>query len=157
LTEPHRVTLATETIPVVEHKIEALGEELSLPVAPNSRTGPAPAELSQARQVENANVFGPKPLVPTVNTAPVAPAPWLKRWREPSRRAAWLSASGASRDERPQREHAQHADEAPVHVSIGRIEVAASTTAAPAKRAAAPRKQTMSLDDYLAQRQGKAR
>jgi hypothetical protein len=42
--------------------------------------------------------------------------------------------------------------EPPVQVTIGRIEVTALTQAAPAKRAAAPRKPGMSLDDYLARR-----
>ena len=42
--------------------------------------------------------------------------------------------------------------ESPVQVTIGRIEVTAVTQAAPAKRAAAPRKPAMSLDDYLARR-----
>lgn len=43
--------------------------------------------------------------------------------------------------------------ESPVHVTIGRIEVTALTQAAPAKRAPAPRKPAMSLDDYLSRRQ----
>jgi hypothetical protein len=43
----------------------------------------------------------------------------------------------------------------PVQVTIGRIEVTALTQAAPAKRPAAPRKPAMSLDDYLARRQGR--
>lgn len=42
--------------------------------------------------------------------------------------------------------------ESPVQVTIGRIEVTAVTQAAPAKRAATPRKPTMSLDEYLARR-----
>ena len=40
-----------------------------------------------------------------------------------------------------------------VHVSIGRIEVTAWPTPAPAKRAAPSRGKTMSLDEYLRQRQ----
>jgi len=40
-----------------------------------------------------------------------------------------------------------------VQVTIGRIEVTAVTQATPAKRAPAPRKPAMSLDDYLARRQ----
>ena len=40
-----------------------------------------------------------------------------------------------------------------VHVSIGRIEVTAVTSAAAQRRAAIPRKPAMSLDDYLARRQ----
>jgi len=43
--------------------------------------------------------------------------------------------------------------EPPVQVTIGRIEVTALTQVAPPKRAAAPRKPAMSLDDYLARRQ----
>jgi hypothetical protein len=43
----------------------------------------------------------------------------------------------------------------PVQVTIGRIEVTALTQAAPANRPAAPRKLAMSLDDYLARRQGR--
>jgi hypothetical protein len=41
---------------------------------------------------------------------------------------------------------------APVQVTIGRIEVTALQSAAPAKRAPAPRKQGISLEDYLARR-----
>jgi hypothetical protein len=51
---------------------------------------------------------------------------------------------------------AQIDKENPVHVTIGRIEVTAMTAATPAKRAPA-RKQTMSLDDYLARRQRRDR
>jgi hypothetical protein len=40
----------------------------------------------------------------------------------------------------------------PVQVTIGRIEVTALQSAAPAKRAPAPRKQGISLEDYLARR-----
>ena len=40
-----------------------------------------------------------------------------------------------------------------VHVSIGRIEVTAVTSAPAQRRAAIPRKPAMSLDDYLARRQ----
>jgi len=51
---------------------------------------------------------------------------------------------------------AQRDQENPIHVTIGRIEVTAVTGAPPAKRAPA-RKQTMSLDDYLARRQRRDR
>jgi hypothetical protein len=44
-------------------------------------------------------------------------------------------------------------EEAPVHVTIGRIEVTALTTAAAPKRAPASRKPGMSLDEYLSRRQ----
>jgi len=44
-----------------------------------------------------------------------------------------------------------------VHVTIGRIEVTALTAPAPPKRALQPRKQGMSLDDYLARRKGRER
>lgn len=43
--------------------------------------------------------------------------------------------------------------EPPIQVTIGRIEVTAVQQAAPVKRAPAPRKPAMSLDDYLARRQ----
>jgi hypothetical protein len=43
--------------------------------------------------------------------------------------------------------------EPPVHVTIGRIEVTATTAAPGPRRLSAPRKPAMSLDDYLARRQ----
>jgi hypothetical protein len=43
--------------------------------------------------------------------------------------------------------------EAPIQVTIGRIEVTALTQAAPAKRGAVLRKPALSLDEYLARRQ----
>lgn len=47
--------------------------------------------------------------------------------------------------------------EAPVQVTIGRIEVTALVQAAPSKRAAPARKPNLSLDDYLARRHGRER
>lgn len=44
--------------------------------------------------------------------------------------------------------------EPPVQVTIGRIEVTALTSPQPARRASQPRKPSLSLRDYLAQRQG---
>jgi hypothetical protein len=55
--------------------------------------------------------------------------------------------------EDPRHNSAQRVQEAPVHVTIGRIEVTAVTTAAAPKRAPAPRQQGMSLDEYLSRRQ----
>ena len=47
--------------------------------------------------------------------------------------------------------------DAPVQVTIGRIEVTALVQAAPSKRAAPARKPTLSLDDYLTRRHGRER
>lgn len=44
-------------------------------------------------------------------------------------------------------------DKSEVHVSIGRIEVTAWPTPAPAKRAPIARSKAMSLDEYLRKRQ----
>lgn len=51
------------------------------------------------------------------------------------------------------REAAAADAEAPIQVTIGRIEVTALTQSTPPKRAPAPRKPAMSLDDYLVRRQ----
>lgn len=53
-------------------------------------------------------------------------------------------------------ERAQPVAEAPVQVTIGRIEVTALVQAAPPKRAPA-RKPNLSLDDYLVRRHGRER
>jgi hypothetical protein len=49
---------------------------------------------------------------------------------------------------------AQVSSEPPVQVTIGRIEITALSAPPPARRASQPRKPSMSLQDYLAQRQG---
>jgi hypothetical protein len=54
-------------------------------------------------------------------------------------------------------ERARPVAEAPVQVTIGRIEVTALVQAAPPKRAAPARKPNLSLDDYLARRHGRER
>jgi len=57
----------------------------------------------------------------------------------------------------PLQAHTTDSAAPPVHVTIGRIEVTALTAPAPPKRALQPRKQGMSLDDYLARRKGRER
>ena len=52
-------------------------------------------------------------------------------------------------------DRADSAAEAPVHVTIGRIEVTAVTEAAPPKRTLSGRKPRLTLDQYLAGRQGR--
>jgi hypothetical protein len=94
------------------------------------------------------------PVAPMARTAPVAPMPLVKPTHsglpEPLNEFTASVVFGSEEDRR--REQAQH-KETPVYVTIGRIEVTALTQAAPAKRAAAPRKPAMSLDDYLSRRQ----
>jgi hypothetical protein len=98
------------------------------------------------------------PVAPMARTAPVAPMPLVKpthsRLPEPLNEFTAPVVFGSEEDRR--REQAQRDKETPVHVTIGRIEVTAMTATAPVKRAPA-RKQTMSLDDYLARQQRRDR
>lgn len=88
--------------------------------------------------------------------APVSLAPSAKAG--PARPDGALTAppSISSRNERAQ-QRATPSAEPPIQVTIGRIEVAAITHAAPPKRAAPARTAAPSLDDYLARRRGRDR
>lgn len=78
------------------------------------------------------------PLVPQQTTIVVSAPPRVELKSSPGRESAARGEVDA---------------EAPIQVTIGRIEVTALTQTASAKRAAAPRKPALSLDDYLARRQ----
>jgi hypothetical protein len=113
-----------------------------------------PAKVSDFQAAAMEKVL----VVPMARTAPVAPVPLVKPTQSESVQRLNVTAPVALESgEDRLREQAQQAREGPVHVTIGRIEVTALTAAAPAKRAPAERKQTMSLDDYLARRQGRDR
>jgi hypothetical protein len=73
----------------------------------------------------------------------------------PSSAPPRLEVTTWNRSEIRGREGAAAAAEPPIHVTIGRIEVTSLTQAALAKRPGAPRKPALSLDDYLARRQGR--
>jgi len=115
-------------------------------------------DVSQKYQPEETAMLRQERLVvfPMSRTAPVAPVSLVEPAQSESalRSNEFATPVALGGEENRRREQAQR--EAPVHVTIGRIEVTAMTAAAPAKRAPA-RKQTMSLDDYLARRQGRDR
>lgn len=72
--------------------------------------------------------------------------------RTPQQASAPRSLVGAGSSAERAQNSPQTVTDSPVQVTIGRIEVTAVTQAALTKRAAAPRKPAMSLDDYLARR-----
>jgi hypothetical protein len=113
-------------------------------------------DVSQKYQPEETAMLRQERVVvlPMSKTAPVAPVSLVEPAQSESALRSNEFATALGGEENRRREQAQR--EAPVHVTIGRIEVTAMTAAAPAKRAPA-RKQTMSLDDYLARRQGRDR
>jgi len=89
---------------------------------------------------------------PTASGDLTAPAPLLPREHEtqPAYRPATLAVELPARQGRGSLEETTE-----VHVSIGRIEVTAVHEPAPAKPAPARRSAPMSLDEYLARRQGR--
>lgn len=97
-------------------------------------------------------------VVPMTRIAPVAPMPLVKASHSglTEHSNEFPPPVGLGSEEDRQRAQTRGDKEPAVHVTIGRIEVTAMTGAAPTKRAPA-RKQTMSLDDYLARRQRRDR
>ena len=127
----------------------------------SSSNGQPPANFPRRPQTELENTeswpWQPMPVGPVTRTAPATPMPLVKPTHsglteplnELTAPAVFGSEEGRWREQTQRRE-------TPVHVTIGRIEVTAMTAAAPVKRAPV-RKQTMSLDDYLARRQRRDR
>ena len=134
------------------------------------------AKLSPAQSPEHIRPFAPpeslprrlageppdmaRPnFVPSDTAATMAPAPLVKPAKDRStlsmdRLSAPLSLP--TRKE-PVDDLQKPVTEAPVRVTIGRIEVTALTEAAPSKRVAAERKPKRPLDEYLARRHGRNR
>jgi len=102
------------------------------------------AARSQAAAPQNrfsaASAAVPEPLLPLTSPPPA---------RLPSSAPPTVAAAQQARPGAP----AEHTTE--VHVSIGRIEIAAVHEAPAPRRPAAPARQPMSLEDYLAKRQGR--
>jgi hypothetical protein len=143
------------TEPLVQ--TEALATEVSKAGPARSTADRPPTDGYAPGQPETTAAL-PRNRFPVVQSAreeAAAPIPLLKPARSNSAQSVGsLTPLVRLVGEKPTGEQVKR-EEAQVHVTIGRIEVSAA--AAPAKRAPAPRKQTMSLDDYLARRQGKER
>jgi hypothetical protein len=103
---------------------------------------------------------GIKPLVmPSGKAEPVAPSSLVNTTKDfLTEREVMLTApvSFSTRKDRVDNLTRPAAD-APVRVTIGRIEVTAVTQTAPPKRVAPTRRPSLSLDDYLARRHGRER
>ena len=100
------------------------------------------------------------PLLPTRVNSELAPPPRKNSTvNAPAEPEIKLTAppSLSSRHDRVDERARPPVADAPVQVTIGRIEVTALVQAAPAKRPAPPRKPNLSLDDYLARRHGRER
>lgn len=129
------------------------------PVSPVALTAPS---SSKQREFVHTRERVPieDPVEPSIHTAPLPPLALVVQKTPgppvaPTRLDKASNTTGASQ---PIRNHDQNQPKAlsepPVQVTIGRIEVTAVTQATKAKRATAPRKPSMSLDDYLTKRQG---
>lgn len=95
----------------------------------------------------------PLPLTDAQSASPRLPAPLLAASRPPLPAESARPASPPPGSPQTARASLPEANE--VHVHIGRIEVTAVHESQPPKRAAAlPRRQPLSLDDYLAKRRG---
>ena len=120
----------------------------SLPAAP---AGPEPNRRSAENRPERPGrtevAAGPlmTPPPPLVRSSELRQPPVLSA--PPSLRPAEQSGQGPKQD--------QLNKEPPVHVTIGRIEVTAQSTPAFPKRKTGSRPPSMSLEDYLARRQGR--
>lgn len=94
---------------------------------------------------------------PMLPAAGIEPPPRLVETRQETPRPAAAAPpsllSGMVTRRRAEPQHAA-STESPVEVTIGRIEVTALSAAADQKRKPASRRPAMSLDDYLARRQG---
>ena len=129
-------------------KIEALPQE-KMPFVSNVKTAPVtPSLLVNSTKRDLAPRLNESTdlalLVKSSTTDSVSVAPRLSELTAPTALAFPI-------DRVHEQEH--HAGEAPVHVTIGRIEVTAVTQPVPPKRSTEARKPSMSLDDYLARRQ----
>ena len=134
--------------------------EASSPMGSSNGEPPANFPRRPETELENTELrpLQLMPVGPVTRTTPVASMPLVKPIHsgltEPLNELTAAAVFGS--EEGRWREQAQRDRETPVHVTIGRIEVTAMTAAAPVKRAPV-RKQTMSLDDYLARRQRRDR
>jgi hypothetical protein len=146
--------------PVREITAQAFTAEVSAARPARFSAAEMPVDVSQRRQPDKAE-SSPQEItlvVPAARSASFAPVPLVKPSHSEfaQRRNEFTSPEALGSEEDRRREQAQRDEEAPVHVTIGRIEVTAMTAAAPPKRAPA-RTQTMSLDDYLARWQRRDR
>lgn len=125
-----------------------------------SMTNPdTPDTADETQAVRRANPATSEPAPPRPDTTPTSASP--PTWRQvepllaPAIRVRWpTSAALPPQDHQPGRGGPSDTT-TEVHVSIGRIEVTAiHEPAAPAQRPAARRKAPVSLDEYLARRQG---
>jgi hypothetical protein len=86
----------------------------------------------------------------------IGPAELLLPPASPSVAAGWFDREWPGAERRPGANRSGAVEESTeVHVSIGRIEVTAVHEALPPKRAAQRRPAAMSLDEYLAKREGR--
>ena len=160
LTRQPLVEVHASRDPVREMTAQAFTAEVSAARPARSSAAQMPVDVSQRREPEKAESLPQETmlLVPAARSASFAPVPLVKpshcEFEQQRNEFASPAALGSEEDRR--REQAQRDEEAPVHVTIGRIEVTAMTAAAPPKRAPA-RPQTMSLDDYLSRRQRRDR
>ena len=114
-----------------------------------SEAAPMPAGQSQT----GVSQSGPLPFADGQFASPRLPAPLLAASRPPLPAESARPASPPPGS--PQTARANPAEPNEVHVHIGRIEVTAVHESQPPKRAAAPpRRQPLSVEDYLAQRRG---
>ena len=122
---------------------------------------PAKMPSLDAPNLENNSVSSSAaPLLPTRVNSELAPPPRKNSTVDaPAETEIQLTAppSLSTRHDRVDERARPPVADAPVQVTIGRIEVTALVQAAPSKRAAPPRKPTLSLDDYLARRHGRER
>jgi hypothetical protein len=173
MAESRRVVAQT---PALEREVRFVAEPVSIdseptqPTARNAAASPSIAEMvSPIRAPAKVQPFNAPKLESRAPSSSAAPHLPTNANREPparkdstlevpAEREIKLTAppSLSTRNERSD-ERAQPVAEAPVQVTIGRIEVTALVQAAPSKRAAPARKPNLSLDDYLARRHGRER
>jgi hypothetical protein len=146
--------------PVRKITAQAFTAEVSAARPARSSAAQMPVDFSQRREPDKAESLLQETtlLVPAARSASFAPVSLVKpsHFEFAQRRNEFASPVALGSEEDRRREQAQRDEEAPVHVTIGRIEVTAMTAPTPPKRAPA-RTPTMSLDDYLARRQRRDR